>query len=321
VTGGPDALDPRGQGAAEIANLWWLMFALATAVSVLVIALLLGAWWRGRRRATEPAAGAIRAEDHRRRERWGRRWIVYGGVVMPVLILVPVSFVTVRTGARLAAPQDTGELIVEVIGHQFWFEVRYPEAGAVTANEIHIPTGTAVELQLTTADVIHSFWAPELHGKLDMNPGEVNSLHIDARDPGTYRGFCTEFCGIQHAGMQLLVVAQEPEEFEEWLEDTAAPRPEPPTELAAAGEETFATVGCAGCHAVRGTAYDARIGPDLTHFASRRTIGAALVENNRGNLGGWIANPQSIKPGNLMPPTPLDGDELQELLAYLEALE
>jgi cytochrome c oxidase subunit 2 len=313
--GNPNALNPQGQGAAEISNLWWLMITLATLVSILVIALLVGTWVRGRRPLRPGAVDEVTADER------GRRWILYGGVIMPVLILVPVSFVTVRTGARLAAPQDTGDLIVEVIGHQFWFEARYPDAGVVTANEIHIPTGTNVELQLTSADVIHSFWVPNLHGKLDMNPGEVNSLHIDAREAGTYRGFCTEFCGIQHAGMQLIVVAQEPDDFEAWLEANAAPATEPTGDLAAEGEAAFAEVGCAACHAVRGTGWDADIGPDLTHFASRKTIGSALVENNRGNLGGWIANPQSIKPGNLMPPTPLDADQLQALLAYLEGLE
>jgi cytochrome c oxidase subunit II len=314
-SGNPNALNPQGQGALEISNLWWLMITLATLVSILVIALLVGSWWRGRRPLRPHAVDEATADER------GRRWIVWGGVIMPVLILVPVSFVTVRTGARLAAPQDTGDLIVEVIGHQFWFEARYPEAGAVTANEIHIPTNTSVELQLTSADVIHSFWAPNLHGKLDMNPGEVNSLHIDALEAGTYRGFCTEFCGIQHAGMQLIVVAQEPDEFEAWLEANAAPAAEPAGDLAAGGEEVFAAVGCASCHAVRGTAFDAEVGPDLTHFASRRTIGSALVENNRGNLSGWIANPQTIKPGNLMPPTPLSAEQLQALLAYLEGLE
>lgn len=314
-SGDPSALNPRGQGASEIANLWWLMLILGTAVAVLVVALLVGTWWRGRR--------PVRPHEHDEAtaEARGRRWILLGGVVLPVVILVPLSFVTVRTGARLAGAQDTGELIIEVTGHQFWFEVRYPGTDAVTANEVHIPTGTRVELQLTSADVIHGFSAPSLHGKLDMNPGEVNSLHIDAAEPGTFRGFCTEFCGLQHSGMQLIVVAQEPEEFEAWLEATAAPRADPPSALAAEGEAVFGTVGCSSCHTVRGSAHDGRLGPDLTHIGSRQTLGAALVENNRGNLGGWISNPQSVKPGSLMPPTPLEPEELLALIAYLEGLD
>jgi cytochrome c oxidase subunit II len=312
-SGNPNALNPLGQGAREIANLWWAMFILATLVSILVIALLLLAAWRNRRSAAEP--------EDKLDERGGRLWILYGGVLLPVVILLPLSFVTVRTGARLAAPPGVGTIQIEVIGHQFWWEVRYPGTDAVTANEIHIPVDTKVELLLSSADVIHSFKAPNLHGTLDLNPHETNSLVIDAFEPGEYWGVCGEFCGIQHARMQFLVIAQEPDEFEAWLERESAPRRQPPSELAAEGEELFASLGCASCHAVRGTPYDGAAGPDLTHFASRRTLGALVAENNRGNLGGWIANSQNLKPGNLMPPSVLDSDQLQALITYMEGLE
>jgi cytochrome c oxidase subunit II len=311
-SGNPNALAPRGQGAREIANLWWLMFGLATVVSLLVIGLLIGTWVRSRRPDDEHEVMDEQA---------GRRWILYGGIVLPVVVLLPVSFVTVRTGARIANPPLTGTMQVEVVGHQFWWEVRYLGTDAVTANEIHIPTDTEVELLLSSADVVHSFKVPNLQGTMDLNPHEVNSLVIDAHEAGTYRGFCGEYCGLQHTGMQLLVVAQEPDEFETWLEANAAPRPPPDGELAERGEELFGALGCAGCHAVRGTAYDGAVGPDLTHLASRQTLGAAVVENNRGNLSGWVSNPQHIKPGNLMPPSLVDGEELQALLAYLEGLE
>ena len=313
--GNPDMLDAAGTGAREIAVLWWVMFALGTAVAVLVVALLVRT---ARRPAGEVADGPVDDEDDERR---GHRWILYGGVVLPVVVVLPISLLTLVIGDRLWSQGADGVLDVELVGHQFWWEVRYPDTGAVTANEIHIPVGEDVRISMTSEDVIHSFWVPNLHGKIDLIPGEDTHIVIDADRPGRYEGLCAEFCGIQHTHMKLLVVAHPPEEFEAWLANESADAAPPASGAAADGAEAFATLGCASCHAVRGTDAGGRVGPDLTHIASRLTLGANTIPNTRGNLGGWIANPQQIKPGNRMPPTVLDAEQLRALLAYLEGLE
>jgi cytochrome c oxidase subunit 2 len=200
--------------------------------------------------------------------------------------------------------------------------VRYPDQEFVTANEIHIPTDQPVQVRLTSDDVIHSFWIPELHGKMDMIPGVTNTFWIEASEPGIYWGVCTEFCGIQHAKMAFPLVAKPAEEFAAWVESQQQPAPAPETELTQNGQEIFLNSACIYCHAVEGTNATGDLGPDLTHFASRLTLGAGAFENNMGNLSGWIVDPQQMKPGNLMPASSdLTGPELQALLAYLATLE
>lgn len=309
----PSALDPQGAAAATIADLWWLMFWLGTAVFVVVTALLLLIVFTHRRRGAmmEPD---LRAPDH-------RTWIWWGGVIIPAIILGVTLFFTLRTHIALAYPPAPAPITIEVIGHRWWWEVRYPEQEITTANEITIPAGQPVNLRLATADVIHSFWVPELNGKMDMIPGKTNSLWIEAAEPGIYRGLCAEFCGIQHAKMQYLVVAVPPEEFAAWVEHQRQPAPAPATEAIRRGQQIFLGSACVYCHAVRGTNASGQIGPDLTHVASRLTLGAGILPNNRGTLGGWTINSQHIKPGNLMPPMNLDGEELQALLDYLATLQ
>ncbi|HLU83462.1 MAG TPA: c-type cytochrome, partial [Trueperaceae bacterium] len=211
-------------------------------------------------------------------------------------------------------------LTIEVIGHQWWWEVRYPESGVVTANEVVIPVGETVRLELSSVDVIHSFWVPVLNGKMDLIPGQTTSLPLEASLAGEYFGFCAEFCGVQHARMNLLVVAQERSDFDAWLatQQLAAPPPNDATTLA--GQQVFLGSACVYCHTVRGTNASGKLGPDLTHLASRRLLGAGALPNTRGNLAGWIVNSQTTKPGNRMPPMYLGGSELQSLLAYLETL-
>ena len=189
----------------------------------------------------------------------------------------------------------------------------------MTANEVHIPLGKPVRLELTSDDVIHSFWIPQLAGKTDVIPGQRNIAWIEADAPGIYRGACTEYCGQQHANMASFVVAQSPTEFAQWLDHqrTAARLPD---SAAAAGLAVFESAACASCHTIRGTSAAGRIGPDLTHLESRATIAAGMLENTRGNLAGWITNPQTIKPGNVMPAVPLRSRDLQSLLAYLGTL-
>lgn len=317
----PSIINPQGPKADEAAFLWWLMLAMSTPVMLLVTALLIGTVIRSRGRAghafIEPESASGPTTGHRR----SIGWIVAGGIVLPVVLIVPLSIVTLFSLNRMEAPPEDDHLVIEVEGHRFWWEVRYPGTEAVTANEIHIPVGRDVRFVLTTADVIHSFWAANLGGKRDMIPGEVNDVVYRADAPGVYEGVCAEFCGIQHTWMRMLIVAQPPDEFEAWLENQAADAVEPETDTQAFGLETFFEAGCASCHQIRGTEATARIGPDLTHFGERMTLGSVTVENNRGNLGGWISNPHGIKPGTTMPATPLTGEQLNALIDYLESLQ
>ena len=206
-------------------------------------------------------------------------------------------------------------------GHDWWWEVRYPDQGIVSANEIHVPVGRPVRLRLTSADVIHSFWVPQLTVKTDLIPGQTNTTWIQASNPGTYRGQCAEYCGLQHAKMAILVIADPPDAFARWLANERQPATAAADPLAARGRLALERNSCAACHTVRGTTASGTLGPDLTHFGGRRTIGADTLPNTPGNLGGWIVNSQTVKPGNKMPPQPLTPQELQALLAYLESLK
>ena len=314
----PGAFAPRGSHAAEVAWLFWVMVALGTAVLVLVLVLLARSCWRPRHRDDAGEADDDREEAARRRS---MGLVIGGGVVLPVVILVPLTVMMLLVADRISPFAADDPMEIEVVGHQFWWEVTYPGTGAVTANEIRIPTNTPVQLRMESADVIHSVWVPQLAGKIDMIPGQTTHLALDADEAGEYWGYCAEFCGVQHARMRFLVIAHEPDDFDEWLANESAPARDPASEQAERGQEIFAEVGCAACHSVRGTDAGGTTGPDLTHLASRRTLGAGTLPNERGHLGGWISDPQATKPGNLMPPTPLTGDELLDLLAYLEGLE
>jgi cytochrome c oxidase subunit 2 len=207
-----------------------------------------------------------------------------------------------------------------VIGHQWFWEIRYPGTAAVTANELHIPVRTRVNLVAETADVIHSFWVPELNRKIDMVPGHPNRILLYADKPGAYRGQCGEFCGLQHTHMGVEVVAQPPAQFAAWLRAQAAPARRAQAPLAARGEAVFTRAACASCHQIRGTRARGGIGPDLTHVGGRMTLAAGTIPNRKGFLAGWILDPQHVKPGNKMPGLPLRGRDLQRLLDYLESL-
>ncbi len=313
LTGGvpwqSSALDPQGPAARAIADLWWLLFWLGTAVFVVVMAVL--AYAVLRRRAPDGVAGRAN----------GNGFVLSGGLVMPAAILLVVFGFTLWTIARLAPSAAGAEVTVEVIGHQYWWEVRYPDHDVVTANEIHIPAGEPVDIRLVAGDVIHSFWVPELHGKMDLIPGQENVLRIEADAPGEYQGQCAEFCGVQHAFMVFLVIAQPPDEFAAWLTHQAQPAAQPADPLIQRGQQVYLSGACVYCHAIAGTSSNSPFGPGLTHIASRRTLAAGTVENNPGNLAGWIVDPQNIKPGNQMPGVNLSSEDLQALLAYLNSLE
>ncbi|MBW3645956.1 MAG: cytochrome c oxidase subunit II, partial [Actinobacteria bacterium] len=249
------------------------------------------------------------------------RLILLGGVALPSVVLIIVLAFTVRTMHTIPNAAPEGALQIEVVGHQWWWEIRYPQHGIVTANEIHLPVGRPVEFLLTSADVIHSFWIPELGGKLDLLPEDVNTLVLQADAPGVYRSQCAEFCGLQHAKMRLLAVAEPEGRFSEWLAREQRPaRATASSSGAAGGEQLFADVGCASCHTVRGTSADGTAGPDLTHLASRRTLAAATVPNDREHLEGWITDPHAIKEGVEMPATELDERQRRLLIQYLEGL-
>jgi cytochrome c oxidase subunit 2 len=337
------ALEPAGPGAADIASLWDLMFWLGSAVTVLVVALLLFALLR-RRRADELPPEADRPPDPRgehanleaggrgregegrpRSERLGARWMVAGGIVFPAVVLTALFiFSLAAMGSTVPRRGDTADLTIEVTGRQWWWEVRYLDTATSrivpSANEIHIPTGRRVRVLLRTDDVIHSFWVPGLQGKTDMIPGRTNVTWLEADAPGVWRGQCAEFCGIQHAKMALVVVAETPGEFERWLARERAPAAEPADSMLAAGRDAFLASGCVLCHAVRGTPARASVGPDLTHVASRRTLAAGELPNTTGNLYGWIAHPQALKPGSHMPAVEMTSDQLHAIARYLGSL-
>jgi cytochrome c oxidase subunit 2 len=307
----PSMLDPKGPAAQSISNLWWLLFWMATGVFIIVMAYLLWALLR-RREDEEYSTGE---------PRWGTRTVLLGGIIGPAIILLVVFGATIWTLRAIASPINSNEVVIHVIGQRWWWEVQYPQQQFATANEIHIPVNQPVRIVLSSPNVIHSFWVPELQGKMDLMPGTVNSMWLEADEPGVYRGECAEFCGVQHARMNFLVIAQPQEEFAAWLGRQQQPAPEPKDSLARLGKEVFFNADCMQCHAIKGTDAVGQLGPDLTHIASRRTLASAVIDNNLGNLGGWITDPQHIKPGNLMPPADITSVELQALLAYLATLE
>ena len=301
-------LHPASPAAEAIEWLWWFMFWVCTVVSLIVFLLLAVGLIRRRQRGSEPTAPL------------GNKFIIVSGIVLPAVILVTLLVANLRASLALREPETA--LTIRVVGRQWWWDVQYPELGITTANEIHIPVGRPVRVELRSSDVIHSFWVPRLGGKMDMIPGaDFTNYVLRASAAGEYRGQCAEFCGLQHALMAFYVVAMPQENFDQWVAAKQRPH-EPLTEARLLrGQEIFGTAACGNCHTVRGTPYNGRIGPDLTHVASRLTLGAATIPNNRGNLEGWISNPQPLKPGNLMPATYLKADDLHALTDYLETLK
>jgi cytochrome c oxidase subunit II len=342
--------DPVTPQAGEVAGLWWFSFWLGTAVWIVVMVLLaipiLRSRGRGDERADDPATrrdaaarargpeapaavldeplGVRDSDDHDAAQadataRSRLLWI--GGIIVPAIILLVLLVLSGRVGAQTAHVERDGDLVIDVIGHMYWWEVHYPDLDITTANEITVPVDRSVRLRLTSNDVIHSFWIPRLHGKVDMIPGHENWLSFEATEPGRYRGNCAEFCGVAHAQMVAFVEAVEPGDFDTWVAGQQADAAEPDSPTSVEGERVFIEAGCAACHAVRGSSAVAGVGPDLTHLASRGSLAAGIVPNTRENLERLIVDPWGLKPGNPMPPAVLDDDELEALLDYLEALE
>jgi cytochrome c oxidase subunit 2 len=248
--------------------------------------------------------------------------VVVFGIAIPVVILVALFGVSDVYLVKQTAPPNpkSTAMTIDVIGHQWWWQVRYSGTDAVTANEIHIPLRTRVNVVATTADVIHSFWVPQLARKIDEVPGRQNRILLYADRPGSYRGQCAEFCGLQHANMALYVVAQPMPAFKAWLANMSRPAPKP-SGAASAGERLFMADQCASCHTIRGTAASyGTVGPDLTHLATRSTLAAATIPNTPAELERWILNPQSIKPGDRMPDLGLSHRDASAIVAYLDSL-
>lgn len=315
------ALDAASSAARNIADLWWLFFWVAVLVWALVMATSAYAILRRRQArddGPDPSPGAERASV-----------IVTGGAAAAtLLILFALLIASARTSQALALRPPADALKIEVTGQRWWWLVEYPSdvpsQRVTTANELHVPVGRPVTLALQSRDVIHSFWVPELHGKRDLIPGNLNELHFTVERPGVYRGQCAEFCGLQHANMGLLVVAEPPERFQAWLEAQRAPAASASSSGVDAsvtdGERVFLGASCPVCHSVRGTAAAGSVGPDLTHLMSRRMLGAATRPNDRGELAHWVLDPHDAKLGTLMPPNPLPPERLEPLLSYLTSL-
>jgi cytochrome c oxidase subunit 2 len=303
-------LAPRGPQAAALAQLSWVLFTGGAAILTLVV--LLTAW-------------AALGDERRRRWMGNERFVLVAGLGMPVAVLTALLVYALPLTSETRAPVP-GALRIEVVGERWWWRVRYLDAaGRVdfeTANELRIPVDAPVSVVLSTADVIHSFWVPNLAGKLDMIPGHVNELPLRASTPGTYRGQCAEYCGGAHALMAFYVVVERPEAFERWRERQRADASEPGDAFLASGRDAFLAAGCGACHSVRGTRADGALGPDLTHVGGRVSIGAGILPNQVGTLAGWIASSQHLKPGNRMPSFPIfPGETLRALAAWLESLE
>jgi cytochrome c oxidase subunit II len=241
--------------------------------------------------------------------------------VIPALIVAVLFFLTVKTMLVVDPPKGDRKPDIIIIGHQWWWELYYPNSRVLTANEVHIPVGEKWLARLESVDVIHDFWVPELFRKIDLIPGHPNHIWLVAGKPGTYLGACAEFCGTQHANMRIRVIAQTREEFDAW-EKKQLKIPKTPTfGEAAKGAKLFLTDACMNCHTIRGTAAAARVGPDLTHINTRETIGAGVLMNTPENLKKWLSNPQAYKPGSLMPNMKLSNDEVNQIVAYLESLK
>jgi cytochrome c oxidase subunit 2 len=316
--GSQDTLAPHSHQAADIANLFWVMAAVAFGGLALITGLLVFAWVRRDRRGF----GADPEDPHPgEKPAW---FVVVGmGVVFPLMVIVALFIVgnwAIINVTQAPAASST-DLTVNAIGRQWYWEFRYPGTKAVTADEMHIPVDTRVNLVATTADVIHSFWVPELNRKIDTIPGRRNRILLYSNKVGVFRGQCAEFCGLQHAHMGMLVFVQPKTQFQAWLKRQAAPAAAPTTALARRGEQVFESGPCSSCHAIRGTTARGFVGPDLTHVASRTTLGGVTIPETKSYLAGWIADSQHFKPGNEMPDFNLTGSQLQALVAYLKGLK
>jgi cytochrome c oxidase subunit 2 len=306
-------LDPHSPQSRDISTLWWWMLVVAGIVFLGAVAMLVYAWIRRDREGLPFFGSSARAEI---------TLVVIFGIGIPAVVLIALFFVSdVYVLGKTDAPvARTTDMTIEVTGHQWWWEVSYPGTAAVTADEIHIPSGEQVNVVTHSADVIHSFWVPQLNRKIDVIPGKANRIGLYADEPGTYRGQCAEFCGLQHSHMSFYVIAEPPDQFRAWLANMAADAPAPSNPAERAGQQLFLSNQCESCHQIRGTPASGRIGPDLTHLASRGTLAALTLPNDTAHLQEWIRDPQHFKPGNKMPGLNLSDADISSITTYLRSL-
>jgi cytochrome c oxidase subunit II len=301
-SGPASTLAPAGPDADRIATIWWVMLPVGLAIYVVVLGFGVLAV---RRRRPAPSRRLLEV------------WIPAGTAGLSAVFLVGLTALTLVSLEALA-PRPAA-FTVQVISHQWWWEVRYPAHDVVTANELRLPVGQPVRLELTSPDVIHSLWVPPLHGKVDHVPGRVNTLTVEAARPGRHHGLCAEYCGLHHAHMTLTVVTEPEEDFDAWIAAQRGPARPPVSPQEQDGARTFLQL-CAACHTVRGTEARGPHGPDLTHVGSRERLAAGLLSNTRENLARWIADPQALKPRVQMPTFPLPPAAIEALAAYLGSL-
>ena len=309
-------LEARSPETREIRKLSWFVFAIAVGIFVVVEGLLVYAIFRYRRRANDP-------ESREPVQLYGSNPVEIAWTVIPIIIVLVLCLATIRTiqtvqPTKMERPENA--LTVEVIGHRWWWEFRYPELDVVTANEMFIPVGRPIWLEITSADVIHSFWVPELQGKMDAIPAHTNYWKLTADEAGTYLGQCAEYCGNQHANMLIRVEARDDEGFDEWARQQALPAVVVDTEEVNLGREVFMKYACQNCHAVAGLC-EGTYAPDLTHLMSRVTFAGGMIPNTEANLKAWIDDPDQIKPGCDMPALKLSTQEIEQVVAYLVTLK
>ena len=317
------ALDPAGPGAGAIGKLGAMFLGLLSLIFVIVIVLALIPLRRRHRGIDQEPL-----ERTHRPSAWTESKLtaaVGTATAASILILIGLVFVSIFVGKATSHSLNRADsLVVEITANQWWWSVRYlnqdPSRILVTANELHIPVGRPVMIRGTSNDVIHSFWVPNLQGKRDLIPSRITTEWIQADRPGHFRGQCAEFCGLQHAHMALWVVAEPASQFELWYARQLEPAAAPSQSSEERGREIFLSSACVLCHAIEGTTASGQVGPDLTHFGSRLTLAAGARANNKGNLAGWLADPQSIKPGTHMATVPIKAEDMQPLIDYLEAL-
>ncbi|MFN0071212.1 MAG: cytochrome c oxidase subunit II [Chloroflexota bacterium] len=303
---------PQSDLAHKIQDIYVLLFWLSVVVAVLVEGALLYTMFKFKSRSTDVG---------RPPQIHGNTALEIGWTIAPAVILVVIAVPTLQLLFEMRGQPPRDALQVEAIGHQWWWEFRYPDSNIITANEVRVPVGQPVNFQLRTADVIHSFWVPQMAGKLDLTPGRRQNLYFTPLTTGEYYGQCTEFCGLQHANMRFRMVVEEPAAYQAWVQRQQQPQPREAAEPDRVGQSTFARAGCIACHTIDGTAAQGTLGPNLTHVGSRTTIAAGILDNTPENLYQWIRDPQAIKPGNLMPNLFLNPDDARAITQYLTNLK
>ena len=304
----PSTLSPSGPKSDFTTWAWWGLFAAAAFVCCVVIAMTV-------------LAGLVRRRSTKVRTGDGKRYVLVLGVILPSIVFACVFALGLGGLVAQSEPPSRPAITVEVVGHQWWWEFRYHGTSAVTANTLHVPVGAPVELRMRTHDVIHSFWIPQVMPKMDLLPRRINKTWVTVDKPGSYRGECAEYCGVQHAHMDFQVVAQSQSDFRSWLQQQEQDAATPTAADAQHGRQVFTSTSCATCHTIRGTSAAGKVGPDLTHVGSRPMLAAGLIPNDTGHMSGWIADSQAVKPGNIMPPQHLSPSDLHDVVAYLQSLK